>query len=162
MKEAVIYTRYSSKPGLDRDGQREEILARFGGEYEIVGEYRDVASGTQEIQERPGINAMLDAVAKGEVEAFVCSDITRLTRSLSLEIIGALQKAGFRSWRQMEPRSALLIWSPRCSPTRCPGRSRKTRASGSSVASVPLVNSVIEKRMAPAASDWKTRFYNSV
>ncbi len=66
----------------------------MGGEYEIVGEVRDVASGTQEIQDRPGLKAMLDAVAKGDVEALVCSDITRLTRSLSLEIIGAIQKAG--------------------------------------------------------------------
>jgi len=94
MKKAVFYTRYSSKPGLDRDGQREVILARLGREYEIVGEYRDVASGTQEIQDRPSIKAMLDAVAKGKVEALVCSDITRLTRSLSLEIIGAIQQAG--------------------------------------------------------------------
>jgi site-specific DNA recombinase len=94
MKKAVIYTRYSSKPGLDGDRQREEILARLGREYEIVGEYRDVASGTQEIQERPGLKAMLDAVAKGEVEALLCSDLTRLTRSLSPEIIGAIQKAG--------------------------------------------------------------------
>ncbi len=94
MKKAVIYTRYSSKPGLDRDGQREEILARLGGEYEIVGEVRDVANGTQEIQDRPGLKAMLDAAAKGEVEVLLCSDITRLTRSLPLEIIGALQKAG--------------------------------------------------------------------
>lgn len=94
MKKAVIYTRYSSKPGLDHDGQREELLARSGGKYEIAGEYRDVASGTQEIQDRPGLKALLDAVAKGEVEALVCSDMTRLTRSLPLEIIGALQKAG--------------------------------------------------------------------
>lgn len=94
MKKAVIYTRYSSKPGLDRDGQHEELLARLGGEYEIVGEVRDVASGTQENQDRPALKAMLDAVAKGEVEALVCSDLTRLTGSLSLEIIGTLQKAG--------------------------------------------------------------------
>ncbi len=94
MKKAVIYTRTSSKPELDRDGQREDILARFGGEYEIVGEYHDVASGTQEIQDRPGLKAMLDAVAKGEVEVLVCSDLIRLTRHLSPEIIGTIQKAG--------------------------------------------------------------------
>jgi DNA invertase Pin-like site-specific DNA recombinase len=94
MKKAVIYTRFSGEPGLDHDGQREKLIAKFGKEYKIVGEYRDVASGTQEIQERPGLKAMLDAVAKGEVEVLLCSDLTRLTRSLSLDFIGALQKAG--------------------------------------------------------------------
>lgn len=93
MKKAVIYTRLSSKTGTDYDGQREKLIAKFGKEYKIVGEFRDVASGTQEIQDRPGLKAMLDAVAKGEVEV-LCTDITRLTRSLSLEIIGAIQKAG--------------------------------------------------------------------
>jgi len=93
MKKAMIYTRYSSKLGLDRDGQREEILARFGEEYEFVGEYSDVASGTQEIQDRPGLKAMLDAVAKGEVEVLVCSDLTRLTCRRSSEIIGVIQEA---------------------------------------------------------------------
>ena len=91
MKKASIHIRSFAGYG---DKQREELLARLGGEYEIVGEVSDVASGTQEIQDRPGLKAMLDAVAKGEVEALVCSDITRLTRSLSLEIIGAIQKAG--------------------------------------------------------------------
>ena len=94
MKKAVIYTRYSSKPGLDRDGQREEILARLGGEYEIVGEYRDVASGNQEIQDRPGLKKLREDAAKGDVEVLLCSDLTRLTRRLSPEIIGAIQKAG--------------------------------------------------------------------
>jgi DNA invertase Pin-like site-specific DNA recombinase len=90
MKKAVIYTRYSSKPGLDRDGQREKLLAKFGKEYKIVGEYRDGASGTQEIQERPGLKKLLEDAAKGNVEVLLCSDLTRLTRRL----IGAIQKAG--------------------------------------------------------------------
>ena len=47
-----------------------------------------------EMQHRPGLVQLLDAAAKGDVEFLVCSDITRLTRSLPLEIIGALQKAG--------------------------------------------------------------------
>ncbi|MCY2983997.1 MAG: hypothetical protein NTY15_10210 [Planctomycetota bacterium] len=53
MKKAMIYTRISGKLGLDHDGQRKKVRARFGEEYEIVGEVRDVASGTQEIQDRP-------------------------------------------------------------------------------------------------------------
>lgn len=94
MKKAVIYTRFSSKLGLDREGQHEELLARLGGEYEIVGEVSDVASGTQEIQDRPGLKKLLEDAAKGDVEVLMCSDLTRLTRSLSSEIIGAIQKAG--------------------------------------------------------------------
>ena len=42
MKKAVIYTRVSGEPGLDRDGQREKLLAKFGKEYKIVGEGHDV------------------------------------------------------------------------------------------------------------------------
>lgn len=94
MKKAMIYTRFSGEHGLDHDGQREEILARLGGKYEIVGEVRDVASGTQEILDRPGLKAMLDAAAKGEVEVLLCSDLLRLTHRLSPELIGAIQKAG--------------------------------------------------------------------
>lgn len=96
MKKAMIYTRISGKLRLDHDGQREKILACFGEEYEIVGEVRDIASGTCEMQERPGLKSILDAVTKGDVEVLVCNDLTRLTRSLSPEIIGAIQKAGIK------------------------------------------------------------------
>lgn len=91
MKRASIYIRSSAGDG---DSQREELLARLGGKYKIVGEFRDVANTTQESQDRSGLKAILDAVTKGEVEVLLCSDLTRLTQSLSLEIIGTLQKAG--------------------------------------------------------------------
>lgn len=94
MKKVAIYTRVSGNTGLDADSQRAELIAKLGGEFEIVGEYRDVAGGIQKIQHRPGLAQMLDAAAKGDVEVLFCSDITRLSRSLSLEIIGAMQKAG--------------------------------------------------------------------
>ena len=90
MKKALICIRSSAGDG---DRQREKLIAKFGKEYKIVGEFRDVAS-TEESQDRPGLKAMLDAAAKGEVEVLLCTDITRLTRSLSPEIIGAIQKAG--------------------------------------------------------------------
>ena len=90
MKKALICIRSSAGDG---DRQREKLIAKFGKEYKIVGEFRDVAS-TEESQDRPGLKAMLDAAAKGEVEVLLCSDITRLTRRLSPEIIGAIQKAG--------------------------------------------------------------------
>ena len=91
MKKASIHIRSFAGYG---DKQREELLARLGGEYEIVGEYRDVASGNQEIQDRPGLKKLLEDAAKGDVEVLLCSDLTRLTRRLSPEIIGAIQKAG--------------------------------------------------------------------
>ena len=64
----------------------------YGGD----AEWREAVLHDQscdEIQHRPGLVQLLDAVAKGDVEVLFCSDITRLTRSLPLEIIGALQKA---------------------------------------------------------------------
>lgn len=65
----------------------------YGGD----AEWREAvlhATSCDEIQDRPGLAQMLDAAAKGDVEVLFCSDITRLTRSLPLEIIGAMQKAG--------------------------------------------------------------------
>lgn len=93
MKKAVIYTRLSSKTGLDRDGQREELLARLGGEYEIVGEYRDVASGTQEIQDRLGLKKLLEDAAKGQFDVLLCTDASRLLRSISQKIMTAIREA---------------------------------------------------------------------
>lgn len=52
------------------------------------------ATSCDETHDRPRLAQMLDAAAKGDVEVLFCSDLTRLTRSLSLEIIEALQKAG--------------------------------------------------------------------
>ena len=90
MKKAMIYTRISGKLGLDHDGQRKEILARFGGEYEFVP---DVGSGTQEIQDRPSLKKLVEM---GDVEVLLCSDLTRLTRRLSPEILEAIQRAGVK------------------------------------------------------------------
>jgi site-specific DNA recombinase len=96
MKEVAINTRFSVDAGLDADSQREELIAKLGKEYEIVGEYRDVASGTQESQDRPGLKKLLEDAAKGDFEVLLCSDLTRLTRGLSPEFIGAIQKAGVK------------------------------------------------------------------
>lgn len=71
-------------------------LPDWAGEYEIVGEYRDVGNGRQYVQDRPGLKTLLEAVARGEVEVLVCNDLTHLTRRLSPEIIGAIQKAGVK------------------------------------------------------------------
>ncbi len=97
MKKVVIYTRLSSKTGLDHDGQREEILARLGGEYEIIGEYRDVASGTQEIQERPGLKAMLDAVAKGRSKHCYAATLPGSPGVSHQRSLGRFKKPGCRS-----------------------------------------------------------------
>lgn len=86
MTKAAIYTR-SSKGDYDR--QREELLAKFGETHEIIGEYRD--DGSQGVGDRPGLKQMLEDAAKGKFDVLLCTDITRLARLLSPEIVTALR-----------------------------------------------------------------------
>lgn len=94
MKKAVIYTRVSGEPGLDRDGQREKLLAKFGKEYKIVGEGHDVGERHKHGQDRTGLKTLLEDAAKGQFDVLLCTDASRLLGSISPEIIGAMQKAG--------------------------------------------------------------------
>ena len=94
MKKAVIYTRVSGEPGLDRDGQREKLLAKFGKEYKIVGEGHDVGERHKHGQDRTGLKTLLEDAAKGQFDVLLCTDASRLLGSISPEIIGAIQKAG--------------------------------------------------------------------
>ncbi len=77
MKKAVIYTRYSSKPGLDRDGQREELIAKFGKEYKIVGESHEVGDARKHGQDRTGLKKLLEDAAKGQFDVLLCTDASR-------------------------------------------------------------------------------------
>lgn len=87
MTKAAIYTRSSSGNG---DCQREELIAKFGHEYEIIAEYSDDATDTS------GFEKLLEDAAKGKFDVLLCTDLTRLTRQLSSEILAALKKAGVR------------------------------------------------------------------
>lgn len=96
MKKAAIYTRFSSDQGLDPKSQQDELIAKRGNTHEIVGEHRDIASGSQGVGDRPGLNKLLEDAAKGEFDMLICTDLTRLTRQLSSEILAALNQVGVR------------------------------------------------------------------
>ena len=96
MSKAAIYTRFSSDQGLDPKKQRDDILAKWANTHEIVGEYRDIASGSQGVGNRPGLTKLLEDAAQGEVGVLICNDRTRHTRQMSSEILVALNKAGVR------------------------------------------------------------------
>lgn len=96
MKKAAIYTRFSRDQGLDPNHQRDELFTKFANTHEMVGEHRDIASGSQGVGERPGLKKLLEDAAKGEFDVLLCNDVTRLTRQLSPEILAALNQAGVR------------------------------------------------------------------
>lgn len=93
MKKAMIYTRLSSKTGLDHDGQREKLIAKFGKEYKIVGEGHDVGEGRKHGQDRTGLKKLLEDAAKGQFDVLLCTDASRLLRSISPEIMTAIREA---------------------------------------------------------------------
>ncbi|MCO6457423.1 MAG: recombinase family protein [Pirellulaceae bacterium] len=94
---ASAYTRVSRRSqGLDETDQRDELLANLGDSKEIVGEYQDITSGSQGDGERHGLSKLLEDAANGKVDVLVCSDLTRLTRRVTPEIIEALVKSGVR------------------------------------------------------------------
>ena len=88
MKKEVIFTRFSGKPGLNADRQREELHAKLGKKHEIAGDYSDLSPGSTAVKE------LFDAIAMGMVDVLVCSDLNRLIRRLSPQIIMAIREAG--------------------------------------------------------------------
>ena len=96
MKKAAIYTRVSRSQGHDEKNQRDVLLANLGDSHEIVGEYQDISSGSQGEGEKHGLSKLLDDAANGKVDVLVCSDLTRLTRRVTPEIIEALVNSGVR------------------------------------------------------------------
>lgn len=96
MKKAAIYVRVSRSQGHDEKEQHDELLANHGDTHEIVGEYQDISSGSQGEGEKHGLSKLLDDAANGKVDVLVCSDLTRLTRRVTPEIIEALVNSGVR------------------------------------------------------------------
>jgi len=93
-KRVITYARFATHAQLDTKQQRAEILAKVGDTHEIVGEYRDDPSGKGE--NRPGLTKLLEDAAKGEFGVLICTDLTRLSRHVSPEILLALKKAEIR------------------------------------------------------------------
>ena len=96
MKKAAIYIRVGNHAQLSGYRQREELHAKFGDTHKIVAEYQDEASGNQGVEDRPGPKKLLEDAAKGKFDVLLCTDITRLARRLSPEVVTALRDAGVR------------------------------------------------------------------
>lgn len=93
MKKAAVYSRSVTD---SHEIQREELVAKFGETHEIVAEYLDDASGNLGIGDRPGLMKLLADAATGKFDVLLCTDITRLGRRLSPEVVTALRDAGVR------------------------------------------------------------------
>lgn len=93
-RKAVAYFRAGSSDDLTR--QRDALFAEFGDTHEIVGEYRDTPSSTQGVGDRAAVKKLLVDATKGEFDVLLCTDLTRLTRQYTPEIIMAFFKAGVR------------------------------------------------------------------
>jgi DNA invertase Pin-like site-specific DNA recombinase len=94
--KALAYIRVGTDTQQNGDRQRAELVAKFGDTHEIVAEYRDDASGNLGVGDRPGLEKLLEDAAKGEFDVLLCTDLSRLARLASPEIIMALRDAGVR------------------------------------------------------------------
>lgn len=96
MNKAAIYIRVGNAAQLSGDRQRQELVTKFGDTHEIVAEYQDEASSNLGVEDRPALKKLLEDAAKGEFDVLLCTDLPRLDRLLSLEIVTALRDAGVK------------------------------------------------------------------
>jgi len=98
--QAVSYIRVSGKGQLEGDGfprQREAIAQFAKGTYELVEEYRDGGvKGSKELEDRPGLAALLDRIESNGVKVVIVERADRLARDLMVQevIVSQLTKAG--------------------------------------------------------------------
>lgn len=78
MTKAVIYTRSTTG---DHERQRETVIAKYGETHEIIAEYRD--DGTT-----ASVSKLLE---ESGAEILLCTDLTRLGRQITPEIMKALR-----------------------------------------------------------------------
>lgn len=101
--EAVSYLRVSGKGQLEGDGfdRQRDAIARFAtaGGLTLVEEFRDEGvSGTRELEDRPGLAAVLDRIESNGVRTVVVERADRLARDLMVSevILSQFRKAGAR------------------------------------------------------------------
>jgi DNA invertase Pin-like site-specific DNA recombinase len=102
---AYSYLRVSGKNQVEGDGfprQRQAIErhAKANG-LDLAGEYRDEGvSGTRDLDNRPGLAALLDAVEAGEVRMVLVERADRLSRDLMVGeiILDQFRRAGVAVW----------------------------------------------------------------
>src|SRR5262245_58143364 len=93
-KRVAIYTRVST-PDQTVDNQLAELRqAAERHNWTITAEYTDVASGAK--VKRPGLDALVLAIKRREVDAVAVSSLDRLGRNLRhvLEVIALLEAKG--------------------------------------------------------------------
>ena len=103
IQQAVTYIRVSGKGQRLGDGfprQRDAInrFAKANGCL-LVDEFRDEGvSGTRELEDRPGLAALLDRVEHNHVKTVLVENASRLARDLMVQevIISQLREAGVR------------------------------------------------------------------
>jgi DNA invertase Pin-like site-specific DNA recombinase len=83
MTKAVIYARVSTKDQNTENQIKELREVATKSNWEIVKVYSDVKSGSKGRANREGLNAMLTAVTKREVDQVLCWSVDRLGRSLT-------------------------------------------------------------------------------
>jgi site-specific DNA recombinase len=85
--KAVLYIRMSTLDQEDSpEQQRKELLARFGTNYEIVGEYLDEGkSGSKDVEKRTDFTRLLADSAKGGFQVILCYDLSRFSRLDTIE-----------------------------------------------------------------------------
>jgi DNA invertase Pin-like site-specific DNA recombinase len=100
---AIAYLRVSGRGQIDGDGfdRQRDAIRRFAktNAFDLVEEFRDEGvSGTRDLENRPGLAALLDRVESNGVKVVIVERADRLARDLMVAevIVDELTKAGAR------------------------------------------------------------------
>lgn len=90
--KAAIYTRVSLEDGRQTAENQRQQLAEFCGRmgWQVVAEFTDAKSGKN--LDRPGLKAMMAAASRREFDMLVFWDLSRLSRSGVVDVLGVLQQ----------------------------------------------------------------------
>lgn len=93
----AIYARYSTDLQSERSVDDQLVLCREHAQREgwsVVGEYTDRAISGASVVNRPGIQTMMEAAAKGAFDSVLCEALDRLSRDLE-DIAGMHKRLRF-------------------------------------------------------------------
>ncbi len=110
MQKAYAYLRVSGKGQLEGDGfpRQQEAINKYAKAQgiEIVGVFKELGvSGTKELENRPALQQLLEALQSGPVKLVLVEKLDRLARDLMVQetILSDLQKSGFALVSVAEP-----------------------------------------------------------